>query len=132
MFKRSILILLLLSLAACKPPQDKTSANLNSSSSSLKAQIELAENPKLGPSVISVYVLDNNQALSGAKVEVTGDMSHAGMVPVISEALETEAGLYQTKDFEFTMAGDWILSVVVKTADGKKLNLEKKLSVAGN
>ncbi|HHO55724.1 MAG TPA: hypothetical protein ENK21_05000, partial [Trueperaceae bacterium] len=86
---------------------------------------------KLGPSVISVYVLDNNQALSGAKVEVTGDMSHAGMVPVISEALETEAGLYQTKDFEFTMAGDWILSVLIKTADGKKLNLEKKLSVAG-
>jgi len=129
MFRRSIFILLLLSLVACKPPQDKVQANLGNSNSLLKAQIELAENPGLGPEQISVYVLENNQAVSGAKVEVTGDMSHAGMVPVIAEAEEIEPGLYQTKDFEFTMAGDWILTAVIKTADGQKLSLEKKLSV---
>ena len=129
---RAILLLLLsFSLVACKPPSDKNqvSSTSASQSSGLKARVEYDKDAKLGPAVIRVYVLDDNKALSGAKVEVTGDMTHAGMVPVISEALETEAGLYETKDFEFTMAGDWILTTVIKTDDGKKLSVEDRLTV---
>jgi hypothetical protein len=40
-------------------------------------------------------------------------MTHAGMEPVITEATATENGLYQTEDFAFTMAGDWILQAEV-------------------
>lgn len=132
MFKQSLFILLLFSLVACKPPEDKTQANIANQNSAIKAQIEIPENPKLGIQTLSVYVLEDNQALSGASVEITGDMTHAGMVPVIAIAFETEAGLYQTKDFEFTMAGDWILTTVIKTPSGEKVTLEKRLTVAGN
>ncbi len=128
-----LFILLILSLVACKPPTDKSQVSSSSTAQAdgLKARVEFDQNAKLGPAVITVYVLDNNKAVSGASVEVTGDMTHAGMVPVISEALETETGLYKTKDFEFTMAGDWILTTVIKTDDGKKLTVEDRLTVKG-
>lgn len=132
MFKRSLFILLLFTLVACKPPEDNSQANITNQNSAIKAQIEIPENPKLGIQTLSVYALENNQGLSGASVEITGDMTHAGMVPVIATAFEIEAGLYQTKDFDFTMAGDWILTTVIKTSSGEKFILEKKLTVAGD
>jgi len=129
-----LFMLLTISLVACKPPSDKSqvSSSGTAQANGLKARVEFDKDAKLGPAVISVYVLDNNKAVAGASVEVTGDMTHAGMVPVISEAVESETGLYKTKDFEFTMAGDWILTTVIKTKDGKKLTTEDRLTVKGN
>jgi hypothetical protein len=69
-------------------------------------------------------------APSGAQVEVTGDMTHAGMMPVIATATETEPGLYQTEDFAFTMAGDWILSAEIELPDGGTSSTEASVSVA--
>ncbi len=132
MFRQIVFILLLFTLVACKPPEDKNQANVTNQNSSIKARVEVPENPKLGLQTLSVYLLEDSKALSGASIEITGDMTHAGMVPVIAMAVETETGLYQTKDFEFTMAGDWILTTVIKTPSGEKITLEKKLSVAGN
>ena len=48
-------------------------------------------------------------------------MSHAGMVSVFAEAREVEPGRYRG-NLEFTMAGDWLLSVYVTLPDGTKVD----------
>jgi len=55
-------------------------------------------------------------------------MSHAGMSPVFSEAKEIEPGRYQAQ-VEFSMAGDWIVSVHLTLSDGQKL--ERQFEIKG-
>jgi len=60
----------------------------------------------------------DGQPVTGAKVELEGDMSHAGMVPVPAQATEMAAGRY-VSSLDFTMAGDWIVTVRATLADGR-------------
>lgn len=129
MFRLAPLVFLLLILIACKAPADKSSSSAATTADSPVVRIETEGSPKLGISPILVYILDKGEGVSGAKVKLIGDMTHAGMVPVLSEALETEKGLYRADDFAFTMAGDWIISAEIELADGKKLRSDKALSV---
>lgn len=85
----------------------------------------------MGTLPLNIYVLDDGAGVTGAEIEVTGDMTHAGMVPVIVNASEVEPGLYAANDFEFTMAGDWIITTEVKLPDGTKLSNETKVAVPG-
>lgn len=56
--------------------------------------------------------------ITDATVRLEGDMNHAGMIPVISDPAEhTGDGIYRTP-FEFTMLGEWIISVFITLADG--------------
>lgn len=60
--------------------------------------------------------------VTDATVALEGDMNHAGMVPVIADAVTDDAdgaadGRY-TVPFGFTMLGDWILTVKVTRGDG--------------
>jgi hypothetical protein len=57
--------------------------------------------------------------LEGAEVRVEGNMSHAGMVPVLATAQEEAPGIYAVSDFRFTMAGDWILTTRATLPDGR-------------
>lgn len=52
-----------------------------------------------------------------ATLHVKGDMTHAGMVPVLAESEGGEAGVY-TVPFQWTMAGDWIITVRAELPDG--------------
>lgn len=127
-----------LALVACRPP-DAAPANTGSTDSAsatapsegLRVRVETEGDPALGPVPVLVYILDADAGVSGATVEVTGDMTHAGMVPVIAEAVESEPGLYRADDFEFTMAGDWIITAEVELPDGNKEMAETSLSVPG-
>ena len=95
--------------------------------------LELPQKPKIGPAPVRVYLLGaNNKAVTGATVTVTGLMTHAGMEPVITEAPATENGLYQTKDFDFNMAGDWILQADVTLPDGGEVRKELSVTVPGS
>jgi hypothetical protein len=47
-------------------------------------------------------------------------MSHAGMTPVIVERANGEAGTYAVP-FEWTMAGDWIVTISATLPDGRSL-----------
>lgn len=132
---------LVLFLSACKAPQNNASnsnstTNTTSTSSpsatsleGLKIRTELSGDPALGTAQFNVYVLDDGNGVSGAEVKVTGDMTHAGMVPVLADAKEVEQGLYASEGFEFTMAGDWIVTTEVKLPDGKKGMDELKLTI---
>ena len=64
-------------------------------------------------------------------VTVTGDMTHAGMVPVVADALPADApGAYLTDDFAYDMAGDWVLTAEVTLDDGRRGFGETRVTVA--
>jgi len=83
----------------------------------------------MGASVITVVVADaEGKAISGARVSVEGDMTHAGMGPVIAEAKEIGPGRYQAP-FEFSMGGDWVIVVHVRLLSGQ--TAERQFEVKG-
>lgn len=60
--------------------------------------------------------------ITDATVAVEGNMNHAGMVPVMADAVTDDAdgssdGIYYLP-FQFSMLGDWIITVTVEQADG--------------
>lgn len=55
--------------------------------------------------------------VNDARLHVKGDMTHAGMVPVLAEREGGEEGVY-TVPFQWTMAGDWIITVRAELPDG--------------
>ncbi len=141
MLRAFLALLVIGTLAACGPSGNQDSESEGASStagsvetsnaSSVLLRTETATDPVVGPSTVTVFVLNpDGSGVSGATVEVTGDMTHAGMVPVIDTAAEVRPGEYATGAFEFTMAGDWILTTDVTLADGTSLTDEVELNVA--
>ena len=72
----------------------------------------------VGQTDLMVTVKDQNgAAINDANVSIKGDMSHAGMQPVLGESSSANDGVY-TIPYEWTMAGDWFITVDVTFADG--------------
>jgi hypothetical protein len=80
-----------------------------------------------GPDSLSVGIITfdlalwdaDGQPIDGANpVTLRGDMSHAGMRPVLANATGTGQGQYTT-DFEWTMAGDWTVTIEATLPDGR-------------
>ena len=61
--------------------------------------------------------------MTGARIKLEGNMSHAGMAPVFADAKEIQPGRYQA-NMELSMAGDWYVSVRVTLADGRQFDRE--------
>lgn len=121
--KRVISIVSLLALLiACRPP-DLAGSAAGRLPEGTQGRIEIADTPAVGPALIRVHLADESGPISGAQVTVTGDMTHAGMVPVIREAVEEQPGVYGTVDFEFTMGGDWFVLAAVELDDGSRFEL---------
>lgn len=75
----------------------------------------------VGPAQVDVQITDEQgQPIIGADVQLRGDMTHAGMQPVITLMHDNGDGQYVAHDFAFTMAGDWILSVEATLPDGTR------------
>ena len=117
---------LIVALVGCRPgPQQ-------SSGSGLQITVEVGGTPKLGNTPLTVLVERDGGPIPGAEVRVTGDMTHAGMVPVLRDTVETEPGVYRAADFEFTMAGDWIITADVKLPGGDRATGELRVGVSGD
>ena len=56
-------------------------------------------------------------------------MSHAGMVPVLETASADVPGRYYVPEFNFTMAGDWVLTLEAILPDGRTARIQKPLRV---
>ncbi len=84
-------------------------------------QIELAKPlfpPGVGKYTLNVSVFDSeNNPVNNAQVSVKGDMTHAGMLPVLATATNGDKGQYKVP-FEWTMGGDWIVTIQVTLPDG--------------
>lgn len=88
------------------------------------------EKPKVGPATLAVRVQDPaGKPVSGAKVSVVGDMSHAGMQPVNRDAKDNGDGSYTVDTFAFSMKGDWFITVKAVTPDGK--TTQKRFDLKG-
>ncbi len=117
---RGVLILvplLLLLLAACQPKGPLP----------LGAEVAFDPNPPLlGPNRITIRV-DTKKKLS--ELKVVGDMTHTGMVPVEAEARQVSPGLWETRDFKFTMRGDWVITLEAKDSSRKRYQQEVRITV---
>ncbi|MEL7433526.1 MAG: copper chaperone PCu(A)C [Chloroflexota bacterium] len=78
------------------------------------------EMPAMGEMALLVTVTDTDgNPIDDATVTVRGDMTHPGMNPVLPESVsESTDGVY-TVPFEFTMGGDWIITVDVELPNGE-------------
>lgn len=70
----------------------------------------------------------DGQPVTGAAVAIKGDMSHAGMQPVLTDAVEEAPGVYRG-EFAWTMSGDWIVTVTATLPDGTTASQQFELSV---
>lgn len=107
--------LLVLALAACKPRE-----HANGDPRRTIAVALLESPPRIGPAVVEVRPQLDGAPVTGATVRVVGDMTHAGMVPVVAAAVDVGGGVYRTEGFVFDMAGDWALTVEVTYPDGSE------------
>jgi hypothetical protein len=87
--------------------------------------------PAVGSARLIISLRDTSGVpLSGVVISVEGNMSHAGMVPVMATAEEVAAGQYSVADFGFTMAGDWVLTLKATLPDGRTTQIQHRTDVA--
>jgi hypothetical protein len=85
--------------------------------------------PAVGQARLVIHVTDAAGApIDDARLSIKGDMTHAGMTPVLAEGGGGVDGYYETP-FEWTMAGDWIVTVEVWLADGRRVRERFELTV---
>lgn len=119
-----LLALLLLGvMAGCRQSREEATAVLT---------IELVSplNPSMSSDTeISLSVRDAaGQSVNDAQLDIKGDMTHAGMVPVLASAQNGAEGVY-TAPFAWTMTGDWIVTVRATLPDGSWDEAEFRLRV---
>lgn len=128
---RFLAVVVLLILVGCRPPENTGQAAAGAEGG-VRVSLELVGPPAVGPAEVRVYLLGgDNKAVADATVTVTGTMTHAGMEPVITQAVPAEGGLYRTEDFAFNMAGDWLLEADVTLPDGGEVTDEQAVTVPG-
>lgn len=85
--------------------------------------------PQVGQAAVTVTLSEaDGQPITGAEVELEGNMTHAGMAPTLAQPSEVSPGRYEAA-LDFTMAGDWFILVRATLPDGRKL--ERQVDVPG-
>lgn len=130
--------MVVLLLAACGPggqtgADGSTSGNAGAGATSAAVDsivIVMGIDPlRVGTVTVTAQVSAGGEPLAGARVAVRGDMTHAGMTPALGQLTEGHQGTYATDEFELEMAGDWIITIEVEAADGRKATSETFVSV---
>lgn len=124
-FVLSLTVVLSLATIACRPPDNARSGDATDVSMS----IALPDDPVVGPAPVTVHLERGGEVVRAAQVEVTGDMTHAGMTPVVATATEQDDGSYRADAFAFSMAGDWVVSVEADLPSGSQLRGEVETTV---
>lgn len=111
---------------SCRPPDDgsRSAPGAQATTHDVTIDIDLEAVPRVGPADVVVTIRDGGTPVDGATVELTGDMTHAGMVPVVDTMLPQGDGRYHSDAFAFDMAGDWILTADVRLPDGRRAMAE--------
>lgn len=119
------LMLLVALTAACSRGDD------GGGNDDINMEVVVSPNPPAtGDATIEVTLTDgDDEPVTGADLQVEGNMNHAGMEPVFSDLVEDGDGHYVTQDFEFTMGGDWFVTVRGNLADGEPF--EQTVDVKG-
>ncbi len=92
-------------------------------SASQELQISLTAVPfpaVVGESRLVIHVRDSEgNPVNDATLAIKGDMTHAGMAPVLAEAQGGGEDGYYNIPYEWTMGGDWVVTVAATLADGR-------------
>lgn len=79
--------------------------------------------PAVGPAGVAVTVQrPDGTPVTGAKLQLRGDMTMAGMAPVLAPLADRGDGRYVASGFRFTMGGDWVLTVSGTLPDGQSVH----------
>ena len=107
-----------------------TGCNKQTSSAPVVINTELSPQPvRVGQLTVTLKISDMaSKPVSGAHIQLEGDMSHPGMAPVMGDTKEIEAGRYQGV-LQLNMPGDWVVLAHVILGDGRKL--EPQINVSG-
>lgn len=101
--------------------------------SSSNTQISLTAIPypaAVGQSRLVIKVTDlAGQPITDAALSIKGDMTHAGMVPVLAEVQGGDVEGYYNVPFEWTMAGDWVVTVEAMLSNGTRAKKRFDISV---
>ena len=120
----ALIILLALLTAGCRQSRDGATPEL---------QMELVTVPfpaVVGTSRLVVRVTDTAGApVNDATLAIKGDMTHAGMEPVLADVSGGSDGYYEVP-FEWTMGGDWVVTVVATLPDGRSAEQRFDLAVS--
>lgn len=118
LLKRNVVIALCVGLALVQSCTDHGAPGLD-----LTLAHEVSpQPPRVGQVTITLRATDaSGKPITGARMRLEGNMSHAGMVPVFAGTTETEPGRYRAI-MELSMAGDWIVLVHVTLPDSRKLD----------
>jgi hypothetical protein len=86
--------------------------------------------PILGKSRLVIQITDNEGiAVNDAELDIKGDMTHAGMVPILAQTVGGgEDGFYNVP-IEWEMGGDWVVSVRATLPDGTTARRQFELRV---
>lgn len=122
--KQTIILLLLVLLAACARTSDQPD------DSGVTITLETLPDPAVvgdATLIVTLAGADGNP-FEEASLSVKGDMNHAGMAPVLAEATSGPGGVYELP-FQWTMPGDWIVTVEATLPDGATVTRRFDLSV---
>ncbi len=116
---------LLVLLAACKPPAERADP-------ARPVEVVLLTTPaRVGPAAVEVRLTVDGAPADSATIRIVGDMTHAGMVPVVAPTVVgLGGGVYRSEGFAFDMAGDWVITAEVRYADGVSRQGSLAVSVA--
>lgn len=111
--------LLIVSAAGCQRTSQQAPAD---QAPEIGATLIVDPDPALvGPASVMVRISGaGGTPIEGASVSLKGDMSHAGMQPVLADAAETAGGVYEAQ-WVWTMSGDWFVTVTASLPDGRTL-----------
>lgn len=88
--------------------------------------------PWVGPCHLAVNLTDAEGApIENAHLQIKGDMTHAGMKPVLAQVGDGTGGRYETP-FKWTMGGDWIVTVTASLPDGRTAQQQFTFTVQGD
>ncbi len=117
--------LFLVALSGCRQSQQAATHQAN-------VQIELTTEPappQTGEGLLLITIANpDGSPADVARVEVRGDMNHAGMQPVFSGVDLAEDGVYRVP-FQWTMGGDWLLDVTALLADDTSASQRFEIAV---
>lgn len=87
-----------------------------------EVKLEVFPSPaQTGPSELKITIYDEqSNPVEDLVLKVRGDMSHAGMTPITVDGIQAELGTF-TVPFEWTMAGDWMITITTTLPDGRTL-----------
>jgi hypothetical protein len=112
----SAVVILLLAVAGCGRIRSAGTAPQDGFSVTMTAQ---PAPPMVGDSQLVVTLHDPaGKPVTGARLEIEGNMNHAGMKPSFGKVTAAETGQYMVA-IQWTMGGDWTVDIKATLADGR-------------